>query len=122
MLSTTSHWVACQGMHERAAVPQHRPPPACCARHVKPVDQKQRAMSSCPLVLWLARPVQCAAGSAVNQAGRSSGLTAPNGPAQSALIRLALAAARLLPTDVALVSVHGTGQAPSFAQPRMHAR
>jgi acyl transferase domain-containing protein len=49
------------------------------------------------------------AGSAYNQAGRSSGLTAPNGPAQSALVRTALAAAQLAPQDVAFVSMHGTG-------------
>ena len=67
----------------------------------------------------LARSVQTAhggcelgpapAGSAYNQAGRSSGLTAPNGPAQTALIRLALSVAGLAPRDVALVSLHGTG-------------
>ena len=49
------------------------------------------------------------AGSAYNQAGRSSGLTAPNGPAQSALVRKALGAAGVLPWEVAMVSVHGTG-------------
>ena len=49
------------------------------------------------------------AGCAYNQAGRSSGLTAPNGPAQSALVRKALAAAAVLPHEVAMVSVHGTG-------------
>lgn len=49
------------------------------------------------------------AGSAVNQAGRSSGLTAPNGPAQSALVRSTLAVAHLEAADIALVSVHGTG-------------
>ena len=49
------------------------------------------------------------AGSAVNQAGRSSGLTAPNGPAQSALVRSTLAVAHLQAADIALVSVHGTG-------------
>lgn len=49
------------------------------------------------------------AGSAYNQAGRSSGLTAPNGPAQTALIRTALSVARLAPQDVGLVSLHGTG-------------
>ena len=49
------------------------------------------------------------AGSAYNQAGRSSGLTAPNGPAQTALVRIALQAAGRLPGDVGLVSVHGTG-------------
>ena len=36
-------------------------------------------------------------GSAVNQDGRSSGLTVPNGPAQEAVIRQALANARLQP-------------------------
>lgn len=49
------------------------------------------------------------AGSACNQAGRSSGLTAPNGPAQTALIKTALAVAQLTPQDVALISMHGTG-------------
>lgn len=48
-------------------------------------------------------------GLAYNQAGRSSGLTAPNGPAQTALIKTALAVARLAPQEVALVSMHGTG-------------
>ena len=50
-----------------------------------------------------------AAGSAYNQAGRSSGLTAPNGPAQTALVKTALAVAALAPQGVALVSMHGTG-------------
>ena len=49
------------------------------------------------------------AGSAYNQAGRSSGLTAPNGPAQTALVRTALRAAALRPQDLAFVSMHGTG-------------
>ena len=49
------------------------------------------------------------AGSAVNQAGRSSGLTAPNGPAQSGLVRSTLAVAHLEAADISLVSVHGTG-------------
>ena len=60
-------------------------------------------------MLWATKGCRYAAGSAYNQAGRSSGLTAPNGPAQSALIRTALAVAALAPRDVALVSVHGTG-------------
>ena len=51
----------------------------------------------------------CTAGSAYNQAGRSSGLTAPNGPAQTALVKTALAVAQLTPQDIALVSMHGTG-------------
>ena len=52
--------------------------------------------------------IDCA-GSAYNQAGRSSGLTAPNGPAQTALVKTALAYARLTPHDIASVSLHGTG-------------
>ena len=43
------------------------------------------------------------------QDGRSSGLTAPNGPSQSALIRAALKSSRAAPTEVGLVSIHGTG-------------
>ena len=48
-------------------------------------------------------------GSAINQDGRSSGLTAPNGPAQEAVIRAALADARVLPEAVGYVEAHGTG-------------
>jgi acyl transferase domain-containing protein/acyl carrier protein len=48
-------------------------------------------------------------GSAVNQDGRSSGLTVPNGPAQQAVIRQALAAARVEPADIGYVESHGTG-------------
>lgn len=50
-------------------------------------------------------------GSAVNQDGRSSGLTAPNGPSQTAVIRAALANARLEPRDIHYVETHGTGTA-----------
>jgi acyl transferase domain-containing protein len=49
------------------------------------------------------------AGSAVNQDGRSSGLTAPNGPAQQEVVRSALAAAGLAPSDVSGLQLHGTG-------------
>jgi len=48
-------------------------------------------------------------GSAVNQDGRSSGITAPNGVAQEALIRQALAKARVAPGQVGYVEAHGTG-------------
>ena len=47
-------------------------------------------------------------GSAVNQDGRTSGLTVPNGPAQEALIRQALAAARVDAAQVSYVEAHGT--------------
>jgi acyl transferase domain-containing protein/acyl carrier protein len=48
-------------------------------------------------------------GSAINQDGKSSGLTVPNGLAQQEVVRQALAAARLEPTDVSYVEAHGTG-------------
>ncbi len=50
-------------------------------------------------------------GSAVNQDGASSGQTVPNGPAQQALLRRALEASRLQPSDIDYVEAHGTGTA-----------
>ncbi|MEZ4454018.1 MAG: hypothetical protein R3B09_31465 [Nannocystaceae bacterium] len=48
-------------------------------------------------------------GSALAQDGRSAGLTAPSGQAQEAVIRAALAAARVDPEAVAHVEAHGSG-------------
>ena len=48
-------------------------------------------------------------GSAVNQDGARNGLTAPNGPSQQRVIRRALAAAGLRPSEVDVVEGHGTG-------------
>ena len=48
-------------------------------------------------------------GSAVNQDGRSSGFTVPSGLAQQAVIRQALASARVKPAEVSYVEAHGTG-------------
>ena len=49
-------------------------------------------------------------GSAVAQNGRSAGITTPNTLAQQALIRQALANARVAPEDIGYVETHGSGE------------
>lgn len=48
-------------------------------------------------------------GSAVNHDGRSSGLTVPSGPAQQAVIKQALANAKIEANAVGYIEAHGTG-------------
>ena len=43
--------------------------------------------------------------------GRSSGLTAPNGPSQQDVIRAAMEAAEMLPSEMTALEMHGTGTA-----------
>ncbi|MEP3980185.1 MAG: SDR family oxidoreductase [Parvibaculum sp.] len=48
-------------------------------------------------------------GTAVNHGGKAASLTAPNSPAQAALVMRALNDAKLLPSDISYVEMHGTG-------------
>ncbi len=48
-------------------------------------------------------------GSAINQDGRTNGMTVPSASAQEAMLREALAGARLAATDLHYVEAHGTG-------------
>ncbi|MEO8619716.1 MAG: SDR family NAD(P)-dependent oxidoreductase [bacterium] len=48
-------------------------------------------------------------GSAINQDGRTNGMTVPSASAQEAMLREALASARLTALDVQYVEAHGTG-------------
>jgi acyl transferase domain-containing protein len=48
-------------------------------------------------------------GTAVNHDGRSSGISVPNPAAQQAVIRSALAQARMRPAEIGYVEAHGTG-------------
>lgn len=48
-------------------------------------------------------------GSAVNQNGAGAGITVPNGLAQQAVIRKALAEAKVEPKEIGYVEAHGTG-------------
>ena len=78
---------------------------ACVALHLRAVDSLAHAAAGlepdASALLLLA--------TAVNQDGRSSSLTAPNGPAQQALVRAALAGARLPAARVGILQMHGTG-------------
>jgi 3-oxoacyl-(acyl-carrier-protein) synthase/NAD(P)-dependent dehydrogenase (short-subunit alcohol dehydrogenase family) len=57
------------------------------------------------------RILACVLGCATNQDGASGGITVPHGPSQQAVIRAALANARVAPDAVSYVEAHGTGTA-----------
>ncbi|MEP6914711.1 MAG: type I polyketide synthase, partial [Acidobacteriota bacterium] len=48
---------------------------------------------------------------AINQDGHTTGMTVPSGRAQEAMLRAALAGARLTPSDIHYIEAHGTGTA-----------
>ncbi|WP_315788439.1 beta-ketoacyl synthase N-terminal-like domain-containing protein [Fischerella sp. JS2] len=50
-------------------------------------------------------------GTAINHDGKSSGLTVPNGLSQQKVIRAALKNAKIEPTEISYLEVHGTGTA-----------
>lgn len=76
-------------------------------------DGYVRAEGSAVLALCYsaASPVAFIVGSSVNQDGKASSLTAPNGPSQNLVMQAAIDAARIVPNEVSVLQMHGTGTA-----------
>ena len=72
-------------------------------------DVASSCSSACPMRSPRGTRRAVIRGSSVNQDGRSGGFTVPNGQAQQALIRQALATAKVEPLEVQYVEAHGTG-------------